>query len=126
MDNLALPEEFPAWLSEADLQYFVGRFERSGFRGPINWDRNIDRNWALTSFLDGARIVQPTLFLAGEFDGVVKMAAKDYDALESNVPNLWKKHLIPKAGHWVQQERPNEVNEVILNFLAWRAASSSN
>ena len=89
-------------------------------------DRNIDRNWALTSFLDGARIVQPTFILAGELDGVVKMAAKDYDALESNVPNLWKKHLIPKAGHWVQQERLDEVNEFILNFLAGRAASSSN
>ena len=125
VDNLTLPDELPAWLTETDLHYFISQFERSGFRGPINWYRNIDRNWALTSFLDGARIAQPTLFLAGELDGVVKMAAKDYDALELNVPNLWKKHLIPKAGHWVQQERPDEVNELILNFLAAKAASSS-
>ncbi len=118
VDNLTLPDALPPWLTETDLQFFVAQFERSGFRGPINWYRNIDRNWALTGFLDGARIMQPTLFLAGELDGVVKMAAKDYDALEINVPNLWKKPLIAKAGHWVQQERPDEVNALILNFLA--------
>lgn len=118
VDNLAIPDALPAWLTEADLHYLVGQFERSGFSGPINWYRNIERNWALTSFLDGARIMQPTLFLAGEFDGVVKMAAKDYDELERNVPNLWKKQLIAQAGHWVQQERPAEVNEVILKFLS--------
>ncbi|TKC87301.1 alpha/beta hydrolase [Trinickia terrae] len=118
VDNLALPDELPSWLTETDLQYLVGQFERSGFSGPVNWYRNIDRNWALTSFLDGARIMQPTLFIAGEFDGVLKIASKDFEELEVNVPRLWKKHRVPKAGHWVQQERPDEVNEVILKFLA--------
>ncbi|MDN7179487.1 alpha/beta hydrolase [Caballeronia sp. SEWSISQ10-4 2] len=118
IDNLALPDELPSWLTDADLQYLAGQFERSGFCGPINWYRNIDRNWSMTGFLDGARIMQPTLFVAGEFDGVLKIVGKDFDDLEVNVPNLWKKHLVPKAGHWVQQERPDEVNEVILKFLA--------
>jgi pimeloyl-ACP methyl ester carboxylesterase len=117
VDNLVIPEELPAWLSDADLDFFVEQFERAGFRGGINWYRNIDRNWALTPFLDGAKILQPTLFTAGTLDGVLKMAAEEYAALETNVPNLTKKHLIPGAGHWIQQERPAEVNELLLAFL---------
>jgi pimeloyl-ACP methyl ester carboxylesterase len=117
VDNLVIPEQLPAWLSNADLDFFVEQFERSGFRGGINWYRNIDRNWALTPFLDGAKILQPTLFTTGTLDGVLKMAAEEYAALETNVPNLTKKHLIPGAGHWVQQERPAEVNRLLIEFL---------
>jgi pimeloyl-ACP methyl ester carboxylesterase len=117
VDNLVLPEHLPAWLSQADIDYFVAQFERSGFRGPINWYRNIDRNWALTPFLDGAKILQPTLFVTGSLDGVLEMAAAQYEALETNCVRLVGKHLIPGAGHWIQQERPTEVNELLTRFL---------
>jgi pimeloyl-ACP methyl ester carboxylesterase len=94
------------------------KFKKSGFGGPINWNRNIDPNWEVTPFLDGAKILQPTLFVTGSLDVVLKMAAEEFEALEVNVPKLWKKHLIPGAGHWVQQERPDEVNKLLLEFLS--------
>lgn len=117
VDNLAIPEKLPAWLTEQDLVHYVGHFSASGFRGPINWYRNMDRNWAATAFLDGVKLAQPTIFIAGEKDGVLKIAAEEYEALERNVPNLTRKVLIPGAGHWTQQERPSEVNELLVSFV---------
>lgn len=117
VDNLTVPETLPPWLSEQDLGVFVDQFRRTGFRGSINWYRNSDRNWERTPFLDGAKIQQPTLFTTGERDGVLNMAADPYKALEINVPNLTKKPLIPGGGHWIQQERPDEVNALLLEFL---------
>ena len=118
VDNLVVPDQLPAWLSEADLSIFVKQFERSGFHGPTNWYRNFDRNWQLTPFLNKAKILQPTVFIAGAHDGVIKMAADEFHALEDNVPNLKGKHVVPLAGHWVQQEQPTLVNELLLDFLA--------
>ena len=125
VDNLMLPERLPAWLSPADLDHFVAQFERSGFRGPINWYRNLDRNWAMTPFLDGAKIAQPTIFATGSLDGVLKMAAAEYDALETNCTGLVGKHLIPGAGHWIQQERPTEINELLTSFLTEQVATGA-
>ena len=71
----------------------------------------------MTPFLDGAKIVQPTIFATGSLDGVLKMAAAEYDALETNCTRLVGKHLIPGAGHWIQQERPTEINELLTRFL---------
>ncbi|CAN5400791.1 alpha/beta hydrolase [soil metagenome] len=117
VDNLAIPEKLPAWLTEQDISQYVEQFGASGFRGPINWYRNMDRNWAATAFLSGAKLSQPTIFIAGEKDGVLKIAAEEYEALERNVPNLTKKVLIPGAGHWIQQERSSEVNELLISFV---------
>ncbi|HEV2160556.1 alpha/beta hydrolase [Bradyrhizobium sp.] len=117
VDNLVRPSALPAWLLERDLDFFVEQFTRSGFRGPINWYRNFDRNWELTAFLDGAKIRQPTLFLSGTRDAVLTMTHEDVDRLETTVPNLWKKYLIADAGHWTQQERPSEVSAVLLEFI---------
>src|SRR5229473_2213179 len=117
IESGTVPKKLPPWLTEADLDFFAGEFKRSGFRGGVNWYRNFDRNWELTPFLDGAKIQQPTLFAAGDQDGVIVMARGGFDALEANVPNLKKKALIPGAGHWTQQERPAETNKLILEFL---------
>jgi pimeloyl-ACP methyl ester carboxylesterase len=116
-DASSLPEALPSWLTEKDVDYFANEFKRTGFRGGLNWYRNIDRNWELTSFLEGAQIYQPALFLAGEVDPVIKMYRKAYDTLENNVLQLKGKILIPGVGHWVNQERPAEVNKLILEFL---------
>lgn len=117
LDTCTLPVALPAWLTEQDIDFFAGEFERSGFRTPLNWYRNIDRNWELTPFLAGARLHPPTLFIAGEEDGVITLYRRAFDNLEEAVPNLKKKALVPDAGHWIQQERPEEVNELILEFL---------
>ena len=112
-----VPDKLPAWLTEADLDFFAGEFKRNGFRGGVNWYRNFDRNWELTPFLDGAKLRQPALFAAGERDLVGKMIPGRYDSVGAFTPNLKKKVIIPGAGHWIQQERPNEINEVLIEFL---------
>ena len=117
IDTLVVPDKLPPWLSEEDLAFFVNEFKHSGFRGGVNWYGNIDRNWELTPFLDGAKIIRPTVFAAGDRDIAMDMVADGYKNLESHVANLYKKHLIPGAGHWIQQERPKEINELLIDFL---------
>jgi pimeloyl-ACP methyl ester carboxylesterase len=118
LDTGALPETLPDWLTEQDLGVFTGEFERTGFRGGLNWYRNIDRMWELTPFLSGARLRQPLLFIAGEVDPVIAMYRQAFDAMERTAPGLRKKVLLPGAGHWIQQERPAQVNQLLLEFLA--------
>lgn len=110
-------DKLPSWLTEEDVDYFANEFKRTGFRGGLNWYRNIDRDWELTSFLEGAKVRQPALFAAGELDPVITMYRKAYDHLEKNVINLQGKILFPCVGHWINQERPAEVNQMIIEFL---------
>ncbi len=118
LSSLQVPEKLPLWLSDADVDFFAGQFRESGFRGPLNWYRNIDRNWKMGAFLLDAKLNQPCLFIAGEHDVVVAGFGKGgFDRLEENVPHLTKKVLIPGKGHWIQQESPNEVNRLMLEFL---------
>ncbi len=117
IESGTVPEKLPPWLTDADLDFFAGEFKRSGFRGGINWYRNFDRNWELTPFLDGAKLRQPAVFAAGERDVVGKMIPGAYDVAGAFTPNLKKKVIIPGAGHWIQQERPREINEIMLEFL---------
>jgi pimeloyl-ACP methyl ester carboxylesterase len=113
----------PAWLSAEELDLFAAEFARTGFTGGLNWYRNMDRSRELLAFLDGATISQPSAFLAGEEDAVVQMYRADYDALEQTMPGLRTRRLIAGAGHWVQQEKPEQVNDWLLRFLsaAWPA-----
>jgi pimeloyl-ACP methyl ester carboxylesterase len=100
LDIGPVPETLPAWLTEADLDFYTEEFKRTGFRGGLNWYRNIDRNWELTPFLSGAKIRQPSLFVAGESDGVVTMYRQAFDSLEETMPGLRRKVLVAGAGHW--------------------------
>jgi pimeloyl-ACP methyl ester carboxylesterase len=118
LDSGSVPEILPAWLTEADVDYYTEEFKRTGFRGALNWYRNIDRNWEVTPFLSGAKIRQPSLFASGEFDAVVTLYRKGFDSLEETMPGLRKKVVVLGAGHWIQQERPIEVNELLIEFLA--------
>ncbi len=109
----------PDWLSEADLSYFSEAYRKSGFRGGLNWYRNIDRNWELTAPWQGAQIHQPSLFIAGSNDSVITglIGAKRVTDMERVLPNLKQKLIIDGAGHWVQQERADEVNTALIAFL---------
>jgi epoxide hydrolase A/B len=118
LDTGSLPETLPDWLTEQDLDVFRSTFEQTGFRGGLNWYRNIDRLWELTPFLSGARLTQPALFIAGEVDPVITMYRGAFEVMEQTVPHLKKKVLLPGAGHWIQQERPTQVNQLLLEFLA--------
>jgi pimeloyl-ACP methyl ester carboxylesterase len=109
----------PDWLSEADIATFADAYQKSGFRGGLNWYRNLDRNWDLTAPWQGAQIHQPSLFIAGSRDSVITglIGAKRVNELERVLPNLRQKLIIEGAGHWVQQERPDEVNAALIAFL---------
>jgi pimeloyl-ACP methyl ester carboxylesterase len=116
LDQFPDPPQLPSWLSEDDLEVFVTAFERTGFTGGLNYYRNFDRNWELTAHLDGAVPKQPALYAMGDRDTVRRMSPPDIMAglgldLRENVT-------LPGCGHWTQQERPTEINEALLRFLA--------
>jgi pimeloyl-ACP methyl ester carboxylesterase len=113
------PAALPAWLTEADVDFFAGEFRRSGFRGPLNWYRNIDRNWELLAPYNGAKVTIPALFMAGDRDLVMKFKGMDHlmPALKTFVPDLRKTIMLPGCGHWTQQERAAEVNAAMIDFL---------
>jgi len=120
LDRAVDPATLPAWLSEADVEVFAAAFRKNGLRGPFNWYRNIDRNWALLAPFQGAKVRPPALFIAGTRDGVIAspMGRNALETLAASAPNLREKVLIPGGGHWIQQERPAEVNAALLRFLA--------
>jgi len=109
----------PPWLTEADLDYFAGEFARAGFRGGLNWYRNIDRNWELLAPYAGAPVTVPALYVAGDRDLVVAFRGMDQliPNLKKFVPGLRQTIMLPGCGHWTQQERPREVNAAMVEFL---------
>jgi pimeloyl-ACP methyl ester carboxylesterase len=119
LELLPTPETLPAWLTERDLAVMTDNFSRSGFRGGLNYYRNIDRNWELTGPWQDARIMQPALFIGGTKDVVLhpKFSGPALKAMPQMVPNLRKVVMLEGAGHWVQQERPEEVNAALVEFL---------
>jgi pimeloyl-ACP methyl ester carboxylesterase len=114
------PGALPAWLSEADLDVYTAQFRQSGFRGGLNWYRNIDRNWELMAPYAGASITVPALYMAGDLDLVVAFPRmKEVIAdLKRFVPQLRGSVMLPGCGHWTQQERPHEVNDAVIEFLS--------
>jgi pimeloyl-ACP methyl ester carboxylesterase len=114
-----LPSSLPNWITEADIDFYVAEFQRSGFRGGLNWYRNIDRNWELLAPWTGARVTVPALYMAGEQDLVVKFPGTEQliANLGQFVPKLQKTIMLPDCGHWTQQEKPKEVNSAIIAFL---------
>jgi pimeloyl-ACP methyl ester carboxylesterase len=115
----ANPAALPAWLSEADVDFYTAEFARTGFRGGLNWYRNIDRNWELLAPFDGLKITVPALFIAGERDPVLRFPGADRHLaeLKANAPELRASIVLPGCGHWVQQERPQQVNSAMIEFL---------
>ncbi len=122
--NTLDPERLPGWLTDADLDHMAAEFSRSGFRGGLNWYRNIDRNWGLTAPWAGALIRQPALFIAGSLDPIIAFGsgASALQSLCEAVPGLRRKFVIDGAGHFVQQERPRLVSQAILEFLGGLSA----
>ena len=105
----------PAWLSEEELGVYIEAFERTGFTGGLNWYRNIDRNWELTEPVADRRIEQPAMFLTGELDPVRRFMP--VEAMDGWVTDLRANIVVPGAGHWVQQQEPDAVNDALLEFL---------
>jgi len=113
------PAAPPSWLTEADVDFYAGEFTRAGFRGGLNWYRNIDRNWELLAPYAGARVTVPALYVAGDQDLVVHFRGMDQllPNLKKFIPQLRDTIVLPGCGHWTQQERPKEVNDAMIAFL---------
>jgi pimeloyl-ACP methyl ester carboxylesterase len=119
LQGAGAPSTLPAWLSESDVDYYAAEFARSGFRGPLNYYRNLDRNWEIQSALAGASVTVPALYIAGDHDLILSMLGMDQllSSLGRIVPRLRKVRVLPGCGHWTQQERADEVNAALLEFL---------
>jgi len=123
LDPMVDPEKLPAWLPEADLDVYVEAFQRTGFRGGLNYYRNLDRNWELMAAWQGAKVEIPALFVGGARDLVVTGPPGGpgnplLAAMPAFVPDLRGQVLVPGAGHWNQQENPEATNRALLDFLA--------
>ncbi len=119
LDGLPDPDPLPPWLTEDDLAYYVSQFEKSGFRGPLNRYRTSELDFAQQAAIAGRRIEQPAAFIAGSLDPVLRFVPglDLIEVMRGQVPDLRLVRLIEGAGHWVQQERPAEVNMALLEFL---------
>jgi pimeloyl-ACP methyl ester carboxylesterase len=112
-----IPSPLP-WLSDADLDVFAESFAHHGtFAGGINWYRNIDRNQELLAAFAGEQIEQPALFIGAEHDSIFGQTHESVLATRAVIPNLREPVWIEGSGHWIQQERPDEVNAALLAFL---------
>jgi pimeloyl-ACP methyl ester carboxylesterase len=112
--------ELPAWLTEADIEFYTAEYARTGFTGGLNWWRTIDLSWELTAPFQGAPLTPPALYVHGDRDGSVTLPGMDQliANLAYLVPNLKRTVVLPGTGHWTQQERPEEVNAELVKFLA--------
>jgi pimeloyl-ACP methyl ester carboxylesterase len=119
LSRLTNPASLPHWLTEADVDFYVSEFARTGFRGGLNWYRNMDRNWELLAPVSGVKVTVPALYIAGDRDLV--LAFRGMDQIVANlskfVPQLRGTLLLPGCGHWTQQERAQEVNQAVIEFV---------
>jgi pimeloyl-ACP methyl ester carboxylesterase len=106
-----------AVLTDAELDVYTEAFERTGFTGGLNWYRNFDRNWERTPELEGAHVDVPCLMVTAEWDAVLTPSMAD--GMDTWIADL-ETHMIPECGHWTQQEQPDELNRLLVDWLRRR------
>jgi epoxide hydrolase A/B len=126
LDGRIATPSLPSWLTEQDLDFFVAEFRRTGFRGGLNYYRNLDRNWELMAPFAGRGITVPALFMAGDRDAVLTYPGfgEAVKNLSRSVPQLRKTILLPGCGHRTQQERAADVNAAMVEFLTSLSAGN--
>ena len=104
-------------MTDAELEVFISTFEKTGFTGGVNWYRNFDRNWETAPEIGAEKIEVPSLMVTAEWDPVLRpeMAA----GMPSLVTDL-ETAMIAKCGHWTQQEKPDQLNRILLDWLERR------
>ncbi|MGW1749553.1 alpha/beta fold hydrolase [Streptomyces sp. NPDC002092] len=125
-----LRDRFPAgrlphWLGETELDAFAGEFERTGLTGALNRYRNMDRDWEDLAAHHGAPVAQPSLFMGGALDASTTWLADAIKAYPTTLPGLTSSHVLDGCGHWIQQERPEEVNRLLIDWLGSLDAPNS-
>ena len=119
LTRMPSPAALPRWLTKADVDFYAAEFARTGFRGGLNWYRNIDRNWELLAPFAGAKVNVPALYMSGDRDLVVAFRGMDklVPNLKNFVPHLRNTIMLPGCGHWTQQERASEVSAAMIEFI---------
>jgi pimeloyl-ACP methyl ester carboxylesterase len=109
-----VPERF-SWRSANDQRVYIDALRRNRFTGPLNWYRNFDRNWELLAAHDGHTIDCPAMFVARQDDPVLRFMPPA--VMEGHVTDLRVNELLPGVNHWVQEEAPDQVNTLLIDFL---------
>ena len=112
------PEVLPAWLDEHDVDVYVEGLTRGGLFGPVSFYRNMDANWERSKDLPATRYTMPTGFVTGALDPVQQMMPGATEEMAAALPDFRGTTVVEGAGHWVQQERPEETSQALLAFLA--------
>ncbi|MET9660973.1 alpha/beta hydrolase [Streptomyces sp. NPDC006510] len=108
----------PGWLGEDELDVYAGEFERTGMRGALNRYRNMDRDWEDLTNFHGTPITRPALFIGGGLDASTTWMSEAIEAYPTSLPALDASHVLEGCGHWIQQERSEEVNSLLTGWLA--------
>ena len=116
-DKFVYPDVMPSWLSEADLDYYAGEFERSGFFGGLSRYRNVDRDWEDLAAYADQPIRIPSMFVRGSKDGPTIWGGAAIARFPETLLALYKSEVIEGSGHWIQQERAEEINTLLIEFL---------
>ena len=117
LDAISNEASLPPWMTPKHFSNYVDAFTKGGFERPIHWYRNIDSNWYSTRWVQGCKIRVPACFMVGEEDPTRAYMARSEEELAQQVPGLVSAAVVPGAGHWIQQEKPELVNDAILGFL---------
>tara|TARA_A100001518_G_C1203495_1_gene46648 strand:- start:21 stop:1061 length:1041 start_codon:yes stop_codon:yes gene_type:complete len=116
-DKMHAPADLPVWLGTDDLDFYTQEFERSGMIGPFSYYRGIQKSWEQLESHDGTQLLPPAMFIGGECDVTTGWGLEAIDRVGEFVPNYVGSHILSGCGHWIQQERPEEVNELVLGFM---------
>src|SRR5262245_16956536 len=116
-DKFVYPEKMPQWLTDADLDVYTTEFEYSGFFGPLSRYRNADRDWEDLAGYANLPITIPALFVGGSRDGPTLWSKPAIERFPETLPKLFRSTILEGAGHWIQQERAEETNRHLIEFL---------
>ncbi len=119
LGHLVEPPSLPEWWSAVDIDHYTTEFTRTGFRGGLNWYRNIKRSWELLAPWRGQVIRQPSMFISGASDDVLRFPSSksQIENFGRTLPGLRGCHILEGAGHWIQRERSEAVNSLLIDFL---------
>jgi epoxide hydrolase A/B len=115
LDGFPVPETLPPWLSEYDVEYYATAFEKTGLSGALGLYRNMERDYPRLKELYRNALNQPALFIGGELEAAVRFGS--LEPMQRALPRLYKALTLPNTGHWLQQERADQVNHELVAFL---------
>ena len=110
-------QHLPAWFTESDLNIFTGEFERSGFGGPLSFYRELTASWRSLEAQKDKPLTSPALFIGGAFDVATQWGAEAIARAAERMPAYRGTTILPGCGHWIQQERAEDTNRLLIDFL---------